>query len=170
MHDVSGVSGAAPVWREVMDWLHRGDPRTGRVRVESRPPVPPPGVVVRTVRFEPPREPSRREWFLAGTEMAVVKMAGARALARIAYPTDGTVVALDADIPPKRQRLPLRLSAAAAAGWQWRMDGKVLGKAGGQVLWLPQPGRHQLALVDGAGREIDAVSFEVRALKAKTGH
>ena len=23
MHDVSGVSGAAPVWREVMDWLQR---------------------------------------------------------------------------------------------------------------------------------------------------
>ncbi len=28
MRDVSGVSGAAPIWREVMDWLHRGDPAT----------------------------------------------------------------------------------------------------------------------------------------------
>ncbi len=25
MHDVSGVSGAAPVWREIMDFLHEGD-------------------------------------------------------------------------------------------------------------------------------------------------
>lgn len=33
MHDVSGVSGAAPVWREVMDWLHRGEPDTGRPRI-----------------------------------------------------------------------------------------------------------------------------------------
>ncbi|HTY99545.1 MAG TPA: penicillin-binding transpeptidase domain-containing protein, partial [Rhodocyclaceae bacterium] len=170
MHGVSGVSGAAPVWREVMDWLHRGDPLTGRVRAESRPPVPPPGVAARTVRFEPPREPSRREWFLAGTEMAVVKAAGVRALARIAYPTEGTVVALDPDIPPRRQRIPLGLSAAATAGWLWRMDGRTLGRAGGPLLWLPQPGRHRLALVDGGGREIDAVSFEVRALKAKSGH
>ena len=26
MHDVSGVTGAAPIWRDVVHWLHRAEP------------------------------------------------------------------------------------------------------------------------------------------------
>jgi penicillin-binding protein 1C len=169
MHDVSGVSGAAPVWREVMDWLHRGDPATGRPRVASRPPAPPAGLVRTAIRFDPPREPPRDEWFIAGTERRVVQAAANRALARIAYPADGTVLALDPDIPPQRQRLPLRLSAPGAAGWQWRMDDRALGRVRAQNTWQLQPGHHRLALVDGSGRVLDAVDFEVRALKGRAG-
>lgn len=167
MHDVSGVSGAAPVWREVMDWLQRGDPATGRTRVDSRPPPAPAGLVRSAIRFAPPREPARAEWFVTGTEMPVVRAAAAQALAGIAYPADGSVIALDPDIPPQRQRVPLRLSAPAAPGWIWRMDGKSLGNANVNTRWLPQPGRHQLSLEDGAGRTIDAVVLEVRSLKGR---
>lgn len=167
MHDVSGISGAAPVWREVMDWLYRGDPATGRPKVESRPPVPPAGLIHTAIRFEPQVEPSRQEWFAAGTEQAVIRAAGAHALARIEYPANGSIIALDPDIPPSRQRLPLRLSAPAEPGWRWQMDGQPLGKAGGKNFWLPRPGRHRLILLDARGREIDAVGLEVRALKGK---
>lgn len=167
MHEVSGVSGAAPVWREVMDWLHRGDPATARLRQESRPPPAPAGVVQTRLRFDPPVEPERREWFLAGTQATLVRAAAGRALARISYPAEGTVVALDPDIPPRLQRLPLRLSGKGGKGWQWRLDGRRLGRADGQVLWLPQPGRHRLSLEDAGGRELDAVGFEVRGLRAK---
>jgi penicillin-binding protein 1C len=165
MHDVSGIAGAAPVWREVMDWLHRGDPATGRPRQSSQPPAPPAGVVKSALRFEPALEPPRQEWFIAGTEAGVVRAARARALARISYPADGTIVALDPDIPPKLQRLPLRLSATAQKGWSWQVDNRKVGAADGQALWLPQPGRHRLTLVDAGGRELDAISFEVRALR-----
>jgi len=167
MHDVSGVSGAAPVWREVMDWLHRGDAATGRPKVASHAPSPPPGVRRVAIRFEPAREPARQEWFLAGTETPLVQAATAKSLARIAYPAEGTIIALDPDIPPTRQRVPLRLSAPAGKGWQWRLDGQALGPVGVKTLWLPQPGRHRLALVDAAGAELDGVVFEVRALKGK---
>jgi len=167
MHDVSGVSGAAPVWREVMDWLQRGDAASGRSSVGSPPPVPPPGVVRTSLRFEPPHEPPRQEWFVAGTEAKVVRGARSIALARIAYPADGTVVALDPDIPPTLQRLPLRLSAAGQRGWQWQLDGRKLGSAGSPLLWLPRPGRHRLALIDDRGGELDAVAFEVRALRGR---
>jgi penicillin-binding protein 1C len=167
MHDVSGVSGAAPVWREVMDWLHRGDPGTGRPRAQSRPPLPPPGVVKTPVRFEAAREPAREEWFIAGTERSLVRVAASSGLARIAYPVDGTVVALDPDIPPKLQRLPLKLSSAADSDWRWRMDRRDLGRASGRAFWLPQPGRHRLSLEDANGRELHAVSFEVRAIKGR---
>ncbi len=167
MHDVSGVSGAAPVWREVMDWLHRGEPATGRPRIQSRPPPPPPGVVKTAIRFEAAREPARQEWFIAGTERNLVRSAASRQLARIAYPVDGTVIALDPDIPPKLQRLPLRLSSAGEKDWRWRMDHQALGRASGQAFWLPQPGRHRLSLEDARGRELDTVSFDVRAIRGR---
>jgi penicillin-binding protein 1C len=174
MHDVSGISGAAPVWREVMDWLHRGDGE-GRGRVSSLAPSPPTGVIARTIYFEPhfeplagsSAEPPRREWFLAGTERGVVRAAQAKSLARIGYPAAGTVIALDPDIPPGRQRLPLQLTARGEPGWQWRIDGKPAGRADRPGRWLPQPGKHRLALVDAKNVELDAVAFEVRALRGQ---
>ncbi|MCF8174012.1 MAG: penicillin-binding protein 1C [Burkholderiaceae bacterium] len=168
MHDVSGISGAAPVWREVMDWLHRGDD-AGRSRVLSAAPKAPAGVVARQIRFEPSAgyrgEPARREWFLAGSERSVVRAAQAKELARIRYPTEGTVIALDPDIPPQRQRLLLQLSASGEPGWQWHIDKQPAGRADRPSHWLPQPGKHRLALLDAGNRELDAVEFEVRALR-----
>jgi penicillin-binding protein 1C len=170
MHDVSGISGAAPVWREVMDWLQRGD-AAGRRKLSSVAPSPPAGVIARTVRFEPvaggSAEPPRREWFLAGTERSVVRSAQTKSLARISYPAAGTVIALDPDIPPGRQRLPLQLSARGEPGWQWRIDGKPAGRADRASRWLPQPGKHRLTLVDAKNVELDAVAFEVRALRGQ---
>lgn len=168
MHDVSGISGAAPVWREVMDWLHRGDPTRARPPQSSRPPPAPAGVVRQSIRFEPAREPARQEWFLAGTEQALIRQAGGQALGRIAYPADGTILALDPDIPPSRQRIELRLSGPAAPGWHWQLDGKRLAAAQPAPRWLPQPGRHRLQLVDARQRVIDEAAFEVRALKGKS--
>ena len=167
MHDVSGVSGAAPVWRDVMDWLHRGDPERGRPKIDSRPPAAPAGVISRNIRFEPAREPARDEWFVAGTESTVVRAATHNALARIDYPAEGSVIALDPDIPPQHQRIPLRLSAPAERGWQWRMNDQALGPAERHKLWRPQPGRQHLMLLDQRGTVIDSVRFEVRALKSR---
>ena len=164
MHDVSGVSGAAPVWREVMDWLHRGQ------RNASRAPLAPAGVIRRDIRFDPPdrvKESPRAEWFLAGTERSVVRLADARALAHIAYPGQGTIIALDPDIPPGRQSIALQLSGTAGGDWQWTIDGRRLGRAAGFLRWRPSPGHHRLAVVDGALHELEAVTFEVRALRGK---
>ena len=63
MRDVSGVTGAAPVWRDLVHFLHRG--ATRRPRRRRRP------ASSRTaVRFDPPVERRAREWFVRGTEMA----------------------------------------------------------------------------------------------------
>ncbi len=169
MHDVSGISGAAPVWREVMDWLHRGDPSSGRPKVRSLPPPAPAGVVLRPIRFDPPQEPPRREWFLAGTERSVIRSAAATTLARIAYPADGALIALDPDIPPERQRVAISFSAPPGKGWQWRIDNEPPRSTATAPLWLPRPGKHRLALLDEAGREQDATRFEVRALRWSAG-
>lgn len=162
MHDVSGTSGAAPIWREIMDRLAASMPQQGKPSGKSVPP----SVVRRSIRFEPPREPPREEWFLAGTEVEVIRLAAARSLSRIAYPGEGTILALDPDIPPSRQRVALRLSGAGERGWRWRVDNGTPMAADRPALWLPVPGKHRLALLASDGREADVVNFHVRALKA----
>jgi penicillin-binding protein 1C len=153
MHQVSGVSGAAPVWREVMLALH-----AARVPPPARPPA---GVVSRDTRFDSGQEPARREWFVAGTEQAVIRAAGTSV--SLSNPIDGAIYALDPDIPPTAQRLRFahegRLDRGGLAAW--RLDGRIVGR-GATWDWLPMPGRHELALLDANGRVLQAVRFEVR--------
>ena len=68
MHDVSGVSGAAPVWQAIAAYLHAGAP--------SQAPALPAGVVAQRVAFDSKREPTRDEVFLAGSERALQRATG----------------------------------------------------------------------------------------------
>jgi penicillin-binding protein 1C len=176
MHDVSGTSGAAPIWAAVMGHLHAREP--------SRPPRPPGGVVQAPVRFGTeaargaPLESARGEWFLAGTQQPLFAIdseatesrqmptrgrnsseTGAQAAARIVAPTPGTIIALDPDIPPERQRL--QIEASGGGDLRWRIDGRELAR-GARWAWLPWPGRHRLELTDARGRVLDSLAFEVR--------
>ena len=189
MHAVSGVTGAAPVWRTVMDALQRSDvaqdhpgrigpawPRAGLMRTAYAPaaaatgagaPVPPPGVVSQQIVFDANLEAPRAEWFLAGTETARVTLASAAGTAprRIASPEDLSVVAIDPDIPPAVQRLRFE-AVAPPRGASWRLDGKRLGPATPWP-WSPWPGHHVLELVDAKGAALDTVSFDVRGAQAR---
>lgn len=176
MRDVSGVSGAAPVWHEVMAYLHRDR--------ASRPPAMPAGVERVPVRFEGVPEPARDEVFLAGTAVPLVavgshqegtpvaRLAAERGRgAAIASPADGTVFALDPDIPPQAQRVWLHAEDVAgrtARAVAWRLDGKRLGR-GGKLAWVPWPGRHRLELVDAGGTVLDTVRIEVRGATVREG-
>jgi penicillin-binding protein 1C len=152
MRDVSGITGAAPVWEDVMTWLHRD---TG-----SSAPSAPGGVQAARARFLDGVEPPRTEWFLAGTEPAGDTITRARA-PRIVAPSDGTIIALDPDIPEYRQRVPFAAEAVAGDA-HWLLDRRDLGAVGDVPLWAPTPGRHVLELVDGAARPLDRVAFDVR--------
>ncbi|MEP6505932.1 MAG: hypothetical protein ABJD97_21540, partial [Betaproteobacteria bacterium] len=189
MHAVSGVTGAAPVWRTVMDALQRSDaadahpgrigpaaPRRGLMPVAYTPsparvadtPAPPPGVVAQAIDFPGHLEAARTEWFLAGTETAHVTLAsaGGTAARLIASPDDRSVIAIDPDIPPAVQRLRFEAVAPAPPGSAWRLDGQRLGAAR-PLPWSPWPGHHVLELVDAQGKALDAVSFDVRGATAK---
>ncbi|HEX9173460.1 MAG TPA: penicillin-binding protein 1C [Telluria sp.] len=153
MWDVSGVSGAAPVWREVMDYLHRDQP--------GRAPAAPAGLVRRQVAFQPALEPAREEWFIRGSESALVELVpGAQREPKILYPAADSLVALDPDIPQALQRVSFR--AQAGQGLSWRLDGKLLAAAGADLAWTPQAGPHQLDLIDEQARVRATTSFEVR--------
>ncbi|ALJ15714.1 penicillin-binding protein 1C [Sphingopyxis macrogoltabida] len=154
MRAVSGTSGAAPVWRDVMLALHAGHP--------GKPPAMPDGVEARQISLPGTREPPRREYFLRGT--AQTEMAAAPQVARrprITSPLSGSVYALDPDIPIDRQRLAVTVSGAVA-GYRLILDKKPAGDADAGLQLLPRPGIHILTLVDPGGRTIDRVRFTVR--------
>ncbi len=155
MKNVSGVTGAAPVWLEVMGWLH--------ARTPSVPPAPPRGIARARVAFAGEAEPAREEWFAAGTEPAAPAGAPTAILPRIVAPVGGTIFALDPDIPEERQRVAFE-SHGAAPGHRWLLDGTVLGEAVEFALWKPLAGRHHLSVVAVDGRVLDTVTFLVRGV------
>lgn len=167
MWDVSGVTGAAPVWQELMQYLHDRSPRAGA-------PARPSAVRAQQIRYEQDLEAPRTEYFLPGTAQAQIRIARAREIrAAITYPTAGMLAALDPDIPPAHQRIRLR-AQGAPAGSRWLLDGKPMPASAsrsaddGMALdWMPWPGKHVLSLQDKAGRELDSVRFEVRGAVAR---
>jgi penicillin-binding protein 1C len=176
MHDVSGVSGAAPVWQALVAYLHAGRP-------SRRPPVPA-EVAREHVRFDAQREPAREEWFLrdtaaragagAATQPVTAQVAdsrrpgvaGAAGMAGagrfgIASPRDGSRFAIDPDMPPAAQRITFEGEPGT-----WVIDGKRLG-TGPRWSWAPWPGRHELKLVGRSGDVVQTVHFEVRGAGLK---
>jgi penicillin-binding protein 1C len=148
MWNVSGITGAAPVWVDIMNWLHRGS--------TSKAPQPPRNIIAGTSTGDR----ASREWFIRGTELAVA--AGvANPAAHIAYPVPGTIVALDPDIPAEEQKLFFEAQPGDDS-LHWVLDGHRIGSAGALLLWSPVRGKHALALVDAGDHKVDEVTFEVR--------
>lgn len=190
MHGTSGISGAAPVWQQVVAALHAQRP--------SRASAPPVGVERVRTAAGATREATRDEWVLAGTAALPAQRAaaapaqgmaprsaigmahpGATGVAHprvmdiahprvmdiahprvmgIAHPREGSVFALDPDIPPAAQRL--RFEGEPGTWW---LDGRPLA-AGAERAWFPVPGRHELKLV-GVGGASYTVRFDVRGLR-----
>jgi penicillin-binding protein 1C len=154
MRGVSGVTGAAPAWHDIVVALHE--------RIASHAPTASAGVARVNVTFDPAVEPARDEWFLRGTELATVAMVPERAArTRIASPGNGLVVAIDPDIPANSQRVPF-FARGDTQHLAFALDGARVGRADAQLLWQPTTGAHRLALVDTAGGVVDQVLFTVR--------
>ena len=154
MRAVSGTSGAAPVWREIMLALHQGRP--------GGSPPRPYDVVVRDIIFAGAIEPPRREYFMPGTSQ--VRFAEKPASAerpRITTPVMGTIYALDPDIPLSRQRIRVSVTGATS-GDRLLLDKRSLGPAEASPLLLPTPGVHLISILDVNGQTVDRVRFVVR--------
>jgi penicillin-binding protein 1C len=166
MWAVSGTTGAAPIWRAVMDQLHKRHPDPQA----SQSPAAPAGLVQQPVRFERQLEPPRAEWFITGTEQAEIRLASQAGAARtlIHAPSDRTIVALDPDIPPQAQKLSLATVPGVSRKWSWRLDGKRLGPAI-NTAWPMWPGKHLLELVDTGNQVMETVHFEVRGAQVAAG-
>ena len=155
MHDVSGVTGAAPIWHDLMAALHPGP--------TLKEPDPPPGVNMLLTHFSPSVEPVRSEWYLTGTEMANRTVAAVPESTRphIESPANGMVIAIDPDIPADHQRVLISVHGAENT-MRLKLNGLLLGSAATKQLWDPRPGAYYLTLEDSKGRQVDRVFFTVR--------
>ncbi|HTF99013.1 MAG TPA: penicillin-binding protein 1C [Nitrospirota bacterium] len=149
MWDVSGITGAAPAWQEIMQYLERGS--------RSKAPVPPRAVVARAVVIPDQSQSARKEWFISGTESQTVERTTVPQ--RILYPAPGTIIAIDPDIPADQQKI--YFESASSGNAIWVLNDMVIGKTDTQP-WTPRQGRYVLVLKDGADRRVDEVEFEVR--------
>ncbi|WP_397473044.1 penicillin-binding protein 1C [Pusillimonas sp.] len=161
MRDVSGVAGAGPIWHDVMAYLH--------AEVSSRRPELPEGVRAAEVSFDNDIEPARLDYFVGDTALtqvrkvpAVQEQADLQAI-YIAAPADGTIFALDPDIPPANQRVVFSASGQTPRMQEllaWRIEGETV--AGEQMLWMPKPGKHRVELIGKDGEVLDSVTVNVR--------
>lgn len=148
MHSVSGTSGAAPVWASIMGFLHQSVPSRAPKPPQG---LVQQGIEFGTGQgSQMPLESARSEWFVAGTQQAVFAMdhiassaasastsgtnrsvssanraqgatQNAASAVRISRPANGTILALDPDIPPESQRVQLVARQAGMASEQdWR--------------------------------------------------
>lgn len=160
MWDVSGVTGAAPIWRDMVEHLHE--------QLAGQAPMPPAGVQRQHVMFKPAFEAARDEWTISdGPADARVTRQLVAARSQLIAPPDSAVIAPDPDIPERRQSLLLQASSAIRTCL--RLDGKPVARCGQSMalLALPPVGKHVVTLTDTAGTPLDTHVFEVRGLGAK---
>jgi len=135
MKDVSGVSGAAPLWRKIMDKLHEG--RTSKI----------PDAIASIRLPDLPRAETRAS-----------KQSD---LTHILYPSDKTVLAYDPEIPTARQKVLFRADGPRAKN-EWFLNGKQVAKLSDTFFWPVERGSYTLE-VRSLGKEVlDRVWFVVK--------
>lgn len=154
MRNVTGITGAAPVWLEIMNYLH--------VEKTSRAPQAPPDVVSVKVIYQQNIEPSREEWFIRGTESIVtVKRNTLHAKPRITYPADETLISIDLEIPDDLQRVPFQYQPETKQ-YGWVLNDEKIGISEHLFFWKPKRGKFKLSIMDADSHILDSVEFAVK--------
>ncbi len=154
MHDVSGVTGAAPVWQEIMTALHAGWFIAG-AGAATRRSCSGDGVCAGG-RAVAPRMVSRQDVDAPCVGSRGVKCDRANCesgkwhgdCARSGYPGESPE---DSD-----------LVKGASASMTLLLNGTEIGPANSQVLWAPTSGAWRVAVADATGRVLDQILFTVR--------
>ena len=145
MWNVTGISGAAPLFAQLMNELHRKNP--------SRAPVPPADLVVKAGNY-----------YLAGTEPGDrdLKLTEQH-VKRIIFPQNGAQFAYDPEIPADKQRIHFTSGAKTAL---WKLNGRKLSRHDLERGFLPlTKGKYHLELWE--ERLLDQVNFYVKAGKVE---
>lgn len=124
MWNVMGVRGAAPIWKKIVEKLQLDYPQD---KTHSNEKV-----------FENQLPHDYAEDSVPENYPR----------ARIIYPQDGTVVALDPSIPAKNQLIPLRAQNPSGKRIKWSVNGQIFTANKGALLWAPKVGRHKVELFE----------------------
>jgi penicillin-binding protein 1C len=146
MWNVTGITGAAPLWSELIREVEKN-------KVVTKPKAPA-GIVTKVFK-------GKQEWFLSGTEPNQKAQPREKHFAKIKYPLEGTVIAWDPDIPKERQKVFFEAEISSRQAY-WQLDGKLSGSANEPTPWSLTPGVHELALVSANLNRLDTVRFEVK--------
>jgi len=157
MWNVSGITGAAPIWIEVMNFLHRDIPSIEREAL--------PGLVRKEIEFPQGITSFREEWFIRGTEPNSKNRAIGQFNPRVIYPPSGAVIALDPDIPLGLQKI-FFIAQTGGNDFRWLLNGEPMEAEERTIPWTPEAGKYSLAIADGDGKILDYVYFEVRGPEA----
>ncbi|MCB1178031.1 MAG: penicillin-binding protein 1C [Leptospiraceae bacterium] len=151
MWNVSGITGAAPIYADIVNFLHTGDTFT--------PSKIPEGIVKIKIKDDTGSEYD--EYFIKGTESNFTNITGLHSSNKIKYPVKNTIIAIDPDIPFASQRVFFE-ALEQRKDDIWYLNGKRIGNAGSLMEWNPIPGKHKLELRSKTGQLKDKVKFEVR--------
>lgn len=132
MRDVSGVTGAAPIWNAVMNLLQERESENWNAPKEAQRQSP-----VRTVSDSSP-------------------------IPKILIPGNDTIFALDPDIPEGRQKLRFSASVFENGYQWILDGKNLKEAHEKETFWKPEKGFHILSLRDRNGKIVDSVVFEVR--------
>jgi penicillin-binding protein 1C len=148
MWNVTGVTGAAPAWSEIMNALHRKLPSHS------------PSVSRRLVRAQV-GQPPHSEYFIRGTEPQAqfigIHVAERSPPVHISYPVDGMWIARDPDIPIEHQRI-IFTANGKSSDLSWAVNGQPT-----DAYWEPaMAGSFLLTLADAHGGILDQVRFSVK--------
>jgi penicillin-binding protein 1C len=162
MWDVSGITGAAPVWRDIIEYLHQSR--------HSQQPAAPEGLLHQQVRYEPAIESPRKDWVMQHNqatqaltnETIVINVTPASSM--LIAPPDSAIIAPDPDIPQQRQALLIQSGGSGKSCLF--LDNRPVAACGitKALVKLPLPGKHKLTLTDTSSKLLDTHNFEVRAL------
>ena len=153
MRDVTGITGAAPTWLSVMNYLHD--------RFGSGQMARPLGVSLANVSFPNEVEPPRQEWFVAKTEPTGSASGIDDSSPQILSPAAGAIIALDPDIPARAQRVVFEASRGVRNS-HWILDGHAIAPVRGELLWTPSVGAHTLSIARDSVNAVQTIQFVVR--------
>jgi penicillin-binding protein 1C len=184
MHNVSGISGCGPLFRDIMLLLHKGmtavdfpEPEgvvRSRVCPQSglRPSTLCPGAVEEIfVEGTEPRGLCSRHQREPGTALLAADTNTGRAPSRfeISFPRDGDVFKLDPVLRREHQRVKLRVAVPPAKGVdgiEWWVNGEKVGECGPpfSIFWNLRPGFYTIkatAIKEGSSLESPPVKIVV---------
>ncbi|MDX1957787.1 MAG: penicillin-binding protein 1C [Leptospiraceae bacterium] len=152
MWNVSGVTGAATIWSDMMTYLHKDIP--------YKEPELPDMIVKKKVYFKN-NNFSYDEYFIKGTEVERPIEVSSYPVNVIKNPLKQSIFAIDPEIPSSRQRISFETTLSLPKH-VLVLDKKVLGATTQPILWKPEQGKHKLELKNDEGKIIDEVEFYVR--------
>jgi penicillin-binding protein 1C len=152
MWNVSGVSGAAPIFSDLVHYLHKDS--------KFSPKKKPDGIVSITVK-DNLNNMSYKEYFLKGTESIQTNVTKMKSVNAIKYPLNNMIIALDPDIPQKSQVVFIEALEKNSSHFLV-LDKLKLGNATQIHSWNPELGWHTLELWNEKGEKIDKIRFEIR--------